>query len=153
MVLRRGTAGSYVNGLLARWPRGAIALRDAASTGVRITNGELVLNNILVADNAAIFQAGQLTVDAGANAIIEAQGATTAGLFVSVAAQAPEDAGDLDFTPSATSPASAGGLVLFTGNLAAKAGTFVQGTAFRGAAPVSGANARWWEGWTNYARN
>ena len=153
MVLRRGTAGSYINGLVARWPRGAIALRDAASTGVRITSGELVLSNILVADNAAVFQAGQLTVDAGANAIIEAQGATTAGLFAALPAQPPADETGLDFTPSATSPASAGGLALFTGALATKAGTFVAGTAFRGAAPATGADARWWQGWTNYARN
>src|SRR5690606_37869310 len=152
MVLRRGTAGSYVNGVVARWPRGAFAIRDEASTGARIASGDLTIGNILVAENAALFQPGQLTIDASANAIVEAQ-ATTAALFAAVPAAAPASASALDFTPAAGSPAASGGLSQFTGSLAARAGTFVQGTTFRGAAPASGADARWWQGWTNYARN
>src|SRR5690606_15494612 len=32
MLLRRGTGGVYVNGVIARWPTAAISLRDEAST-------------------------------------------------------------------------------------------------------------------------
>ncbi|MGH7556093.1 MAG: hypothetical protein ACREMQ_24080, partial [Longimicrobiales bacterium] len=152
MVLRRGTGGYYVNGVISRWSRGAIGIRDAASTGARITAGELVIQNVLVAaDNAAMFQSGQLTVDAAANQIVQATQNTTA-LFTA-APVAPANAGALDFTPPTGSPATTGGLATFTGNLATKGGTFVTGTSFRGAAPTSGADVRWWAGWTNFATN
>lgn len=152
MVLRRGTGGYYVNGAIARWPRGAIAIRDAASTGVRVTNGELIVQNVLVAaDNAAVFQSGQLTVDAVANQIIQVT-QNTAALFTA-APIAPANAAALDFTPPAGSPATIGGLATFTGAVATKAGSFVAGTTFRGAAPPSGADVRWWAGWTNFANN
>ena len=151
MVLRRGTGGYYVNGVIARWPRGAIGLRDAA-TGQRVADGDFVLNNVLVgADNAALFQAGQLTLDASANQIIQV--AESSGALFTAAPVAPASAATLDFTPPAGSPATTGGLATFTGAVATRAGTFVQGTAFRGAAPPSGADVRWWAGWTNYANN
>ena len=44
-----------------------------------------------------------------------------------------------------------GGLTTFSGNLATAAGTFVTGTAYRGAAAPSG--TKWWLGWTDYAIN
>ncbi len=56
-----------------------------------------------------------------------------------------------DWTPAAGSPAATGGLTAFTGNMATATGTFVQGTAYRGAAAPAG--AKWWTGWTTYARN
>ena len=37
------------------------------------------------------------------------------------------------------------------GAIATKAGTFVTGTAYRGAADPAG--PKWWQGWTNYATN
>jgi hypothetical protein len=42
-------------------------------------------------------------------------------------------------------------MAAFTGAIAAKAGTFVTATSFRGAADPNG--AKWWEGWTSYADN
>jgi hypothetical protein len=155
MVLRRGTGGYYVNGVIARWPRGAIGVRETSgstATSARIAAGDLILKNILVAaDNATVFQAGQLTVDASANAIVSASENTSA-LFTA-APVAPANVAGLDFTPPAGSPAASGGMSTFTGNIAAKASTFIDATAFRGAAPASGNNIRWWAGWTNYATN
>jgi hypothetical protein len=158
MVLRRGTGGYYVNGLIARWPRGAIGIRDGTTgtawTSARIAAGDLVLKNILVAsDNAALFQGGtgNVTVDASANAIVSATENTSA-LFTA-APLAPANTAALDFTPPASSPAASGGMSTFTGNIAAKATTFIEATPFRGAAPPSGNNIRWWAGWTNYATN
>jgi hypothetical protein len=151
LVLRRGTGGYYVNGAVARWPKAAFAVRDAA-TGGRLANGELVPRNVLVAqDNTLMFQAGQQAVDAGANQIIQGT-QNTAALFTA-APTTPANAAALDFTPSANSPLTSGGLAAFTGAIATKAGTFVAGTAFRGGAPTSGTDLRWWAGWTNYAIN
>ena len=147
MVLRRGMAGWYVNGVIARWPKSAISIRDAASTGTHITSGELVVRNILAADNAALFQSGQLTVDATANAITSATAAASA-LF-QVLPAAPASAESFDWTPAAGSAAASGGLAAFTGTLATKAGTFVTATTYRGAADPNGDD--WWAGWTSYA--
>lgn len=154
MMLRRGTGGHYVNGIITRWPRAAISLRDA-TTNDRITAGDLVLRNLLLADNGAVFDpqvAGsstmQYTMDEAANAI-QSVNAQAASLFVGLPAT-PTTAG-LDWRPAAGSAAATGGLATFPANIATKAGSFVTGTAYRGAADPNG--ARWWEGWTNYARN
>jgi hypothetical protein len=153
MMLRRGTGGYYVNGVIARWPRAAISLRDAA-TNDRITAGDLELRNLLLADVTTVFQASsgsnvQFTVDLAANAI-EQTATTTAGLFTAFAAQ-PTTAEQLDWTPAAASPAATGGLAAFTGAMATKAGVAVSGTAYRGAADPAG--AKWWQAWTVYADN
>lgn len=153
MMLRRGTGGYYVNGIIARWPRAAISLRDAA-TNDRITAGDLELRNLLLADVTTVFQPSsgsnvQFTVDAAANAI-EQSPVTTAGLFTAFAAQ-PTTAEQLDWTPAAASPAATGGLAAFTGAMATKAGVAVSGTSYRGAADPTG--AKWWQAWTVYADN
>lgn len=152
MVIRRGSAGYYVNGVVARFPKGALSLRDA-STETRANAGELVVSNILAVDNGVLFEAGtqRFTLDAAANAIEEAAG-TAAGLFTLLPAD-PTGPGDFDWTPAAGSAALSGGLATFAGDLAAKAETFVTGTEYRGAAPANGPNANWWVGWTNYADN
>ncbi|HET7230387.1 MAG TPA: fibronectin type III domain-containing protein [Longimicrobium sp.] len=151
MVLRRGTGGYYVNGIVARWPV-AMSIRDAA-TNDRITAGDLQVKNILSVENAAVFEAGneRYSVDAAANAI-ESSAATTASLFTTFpATTAAHTAASFDWTPAAGSAAASGGLATFTGALQTKAGGVVAGTAYRGAADPAG--PKWWQGWTNYARN
>jgi hypothetical protein len=151
MVLRRGTAGYYVNGIIARWPV-AISIRDAA-TNNHITAGDLQVKNLLSVENATLFEAGteRYSVDAAANGI-ESSAATTASLFAALPAPtAAHTVGSFDWTPAAGSPAATGGLATFTGSLATKAGTAVTGTAYRGAADPAG--AKWWQGWTVYYRN
>jgi hypothetical protein len=155
MVLRRGTAGFYVNGHLTRWPNGGIGLRNSSATAVatanRINDGSLLLRNILVTDGA-LFETGsnRLTVDATANALESQAGTATAGLFTLFTAT-PTGESSLDWSPSASAPQRTGGLATFTGSIATKASTFVTGTTFRGAADPAG--AKWWAGWTNYAAN
>jgi hypothetical protein len=149
MVLRRGTAGIYVNGIVARWPKAALSIRDQASTGERITDGDLLIRNVLSADNASVFQAGQLTVDMAASAI-EAD-VTTAALMFNALPADPSAGAQFDWTPAANSPARSGGMAAFTGAIAARAGSFVTATAFRGAVDPNG--AKWWENWTSYADN
>lgn len=150
MMLRRGTGGYYVNGIVARWPNAAIALRDA-TTAARIAEGNLVIRNVLLAENGNVFEAASgITVDAAASAI-ESGAAATASLFTAFPTGAPSGVSAFDWTPSAGSAARTGGTGAFTGALAARAGTFVAGTSYRGAADPAG--ARWWQGWTTYVRN
>jgi hypothetical protein len=148
MVIRRGAGGHYVNGVLGRWPRGGISIRDAA-TQQRITDGDLSLNSITVSEAPAVYQAGQQAgVDATTfNLTLVAN--TTASLFASVPTT-PTSAAQIDWTPSPTASIRTNGLAAFTGQLQARAGTFVTPTAYRGAADPNG--AKWWAGWTYYAQ-
>jgi hypothetical protein len=154
MMLRRGTGGYYMNGVVTRWGRAAISLRDQTTLD-RVTNGDLVLRNIHVAETGATFQAAsgstvQGDVDLTANAIEVAAGSTAAALFTALPA-APTSTPQLDWMPAASAAIRTGGLTTFPTAVATKAGAFVTGTAYRGA--VDPAGARWWEGWTNYAVN
>jgi hypothetical protein len=151
MVLRRGTGGHYVNGVLGRWARAGISVRDAA-TQTRVTDGDLTINNILVSEAPVIYQTGQQAgVDAAANDLI-LSAATTASLFVAAPGASPTSADGLDWTPAAGSAAATGGLTTFTGQLQTRAGTAVVGTSYRGAADPAAAT-KWWAGWTEYAIN
>ncbi len=150
MVLRRGTGGFYVNGLIGRWPTAGYSVRDAATTGARQAVGLLDLDNLLVVESPALIDAeNQVAVDAGANAI-EHQSATTAASVLTALPTDPADAAALDWTP--VGAATSGGLATFTGELAARGESVVVGTAYRGAAEPGGAN-KWWQTWTNYADN
>jgi hypothetical protein len=161
MLLRRGTGGYFVNGIVARWPRAAISLRDA-ETQSRFANGEAVLRNVFVAEIGATagavgptFEAGtgRFSLDAAANGITAAAGTVTAAsLFTALPAVdvAPALA-QLDWSLAAGVAPRTAGSGAFTGALATKGGAFVTGTSFAGAADPSG--VKWWQGWTAYARN
>ena len=153
MILRRGTGGYYVNGVLARFPKGAMGLRDTLSTRVRLNDGLLDIRNLFIAETPSIFTSasgGFVLGDSVARNITRDATATTASLFATLTLPAAS-AASFDWSPSATSPIATGGLQTFSGNLATAAGTFVTGTAFRGAAAPGG--AKWWTGWTSYAKN
>ncbi len=153
-ILRRGTGGYYINGIVARWARAAVSLRDQPTLD-RITGGLLELKNQLITENGATFQPQsgatvQGTVDVGANAIeVSGAGSTAAGVFTGL--PATPTAATLDWMPAAGSAARTGGLAAFTGALATKAGSFITATSYRGA--VDPAGAKWWQGWTTYAEN
>ncbi|MEJ7760721.1 MAG: hypothetical protein WKF55_14140 [Gemmatimonadaceae bacterium] len=154
MMLRRGTAGHYVNGVVARWPRAAMSLRDQTTLD-RIADGSLVIRNVYLANNGPAFQAAsgttvQGTVNMTTNNIEVAATATTAASLFTSLPSAPTTA-TLDWSLSAAAAARTGGTGAFTGTTATKAGGFVTGTTYRGAADPAG--AKWWAGWTNYARN
>ena len=161
MLLRRGTGGYYVNGIIARWPRAGISLRDA-ETQTRFTNGEAVLRNVYLAEigatagtNAPIFEtgSGRFSIDATANAITPAAGTVTAAsLFGALpAVEAVPTLAQLDWSLATDAAPRTLGSGAFTGALATRGGAFVTGTAYAGAADPSG--VKWWQGWTAYARN
>ncbi len=155
MMLRRGTAGYYLNGVVARWPRAAVSLRDQATVD-RVTDGSLVVQNLYLAENGPTFQAAsgstvQGTVNVSTSSIEVAAAATTAASLFTALPATPATATALDWSLAASVAARTGGTGAFTGAVATKAGSFVTGTTYRGAADPAG--QKWWAGWTNYARN
>lgn len=160
LLLRRGTSGMYVNGIIARWPRAAISLRDP-ETQARFTANEAILRNVLVVEtgstagtNAPTFESGtgRFTIDATANNITTAAGTVTAASLFTALPATPTTATSLDWSLSTNSPARTGGTGAFTGALATKAGSFATGTSYMGAHDPN-ATTKWWTGWTTYARN
>jgi hypothetical protein len=164
MMLRRGTGGFYVNGLVARYPRAAVSLRDpetfvrAGSTATQdLATTDLAVKNNLFVETPVVFQAAngtnvQNALDLAGNAITNNTTATTASLFTAFPAtiNGTTAASAFDWTPAATSPLATGGLATFTGKLATLAGTTVTATAYIGAADPAG--PKWWQGWTTYSQ-
>ncbi|HSE27229.1 MAG TPA: fibronectin type III domain-containing protein [Gemmatimonadales bacterium] len=150
MVLRRGTAGFYVNGLVARFEKAAYSLRDG-ETANRVADGSLILSHIVDAEVGAQFHAGQSggSFDPGTFSLT-ASALTAAASFLALPAN-PAAAGDFDWTPAAASEANAGGMNPFTGAILTKAGAAVTATSYRGA--VDPAGPKWWQNWTNYVDN
>jgi hypothetical protein len=161
MVLRRGTAGHYVNGIVARWPRAAVSVRDAetyqragSAATPDLATADLAVRNLLFVQTGADFQTGQQPpFDLSGNALRSNAGTQAAALFTALPATTSPTttAANFDWTPPAGSLAAAGGLTTFAGKLAGKAGTVISGTAYVGAADPAG--AKWWAGWTAYAKN
>ena len=166
-MLRRGTGGYYVNGVLARWPRGGISLRDSL-TFVRaalapvpdVNTSDLIVRNNYFAETPNVFQAPnapgaavqQNSFDLAGNSLTLSAALTTT-LFTALPATGtpPSGLSAFDFSPANGSPIATGGMATFTGKILAKAGTFVTPTAYMGAVAPGG--TKWWQGWTVYARN
>jgi hypothetical protein len=164
MMLRRGTGGYYVNGLVARYPRGGVSLRDAdtytraGSTGTQdLASADLAIKNVVFTENGSVFQGPngtnvQNSLDMGGNALT-ASTTPAASLFTAFPASASgsTQVSAFDWTPAAGSAIATGGMATFTGKLATAAGTTVIGTSYVGAAAPNG--TKWWQGWTVYTRN
>jgi hypothetical protein len=152
-VLRRGTGGHYVNGIIGRWQNAGVGYRDA-DTKTRETAGLLSIKNLLIVESPVAFQAGQQAYDLGANNVVFEQATTAASMFTALPAvptTAATTAASFDWSLTALAAARTGGLTTFTGDLLARAGAAVPGTVYRGAWDPQG--SKWWEGWTAYNRN
>jgi hypothetical protein len=164
-VLRRGTGGTFVNGIIARWQGVGLNVRDAATDTLRMKDS-LFVSNVLFADNGAgnFDAAAACTSDGGGgncgtktnfpNAMDMTN--VVQALFAALpAAGAAPTVAALDWTPSAASAAAAGGMATLPAKVTARVanyfGSSMQGTAYMGAAAPGG--TKWWQGWTNYARN
>ncbi len=165
LLLRRGAGGYYVNGILARWPRAAISMRDS-ETQTRANNAELLIQNVSVVEsgtavgtNAPVFETGtacpasncRFSIEMASNNIAAEAGTVTAAATFTALPDTPANADALDWSLTTGAAARTGGTGGFSGSLATKAGTFVTGTTYRGAWDPSG--PKWWQGWTSYARN
>lgn len=152
MVIRRGSGGLFINGIVGRWPTRGLSIRDAF-TDTLLLRDSLVVRNLLFAENATNYDApnsnfGQQSRFTTAGNV-EAAGATAASLFTSMSPSG------FDWTPSAASAARTGGSGPLSGSLAARTGNFfggpMTGTTFVGAADPNG--MKWWQGWTSYAKS
>jgi hypothetical protein len=165
MMIRRGSGGYYLNGVLGRFPNAGVSLRDAETyarggsvAAPDIATSDLQIRNIYFTEiNNTLFQAGggstvQNSLDAAGNSLTNGT-ASVVSLFTKLPAQgvAPTAVSDFDWTPVAGSAITTGGLATFTGKPATKGGTAVTGTAYVGAVAPGG--AKWWDGWTVYFRN
>jgi hypothetical protein len=152
-VLRRGTGGHYLNGILGRWQTAGIGYRDA-DTKARETAGLLSIKNVLIVETPLALQAGQQAYDLPGNSVVFEQGTTAASVLTGLPAvptTAATTGASFDWSLTALAAARTGGLTTFTGDLLTRAGTFVAGTVYRGAWDPAG--TKWWEGWTSYSRN
>jgi len=150
MLLRRGTGGHYVNGIVARWPSAGLSIRDAGTT-LRVTEGVLSVRNVLITESPVALQAGQQPYDLATNNVTFDASAGAAALFTSLPSN-PVAVTEFDWSLSASSAARTGGLTTFTGDLLTRAGAVIPGTAYRGAADPA-ATVKWWAGWTSYSNN
>ena len=142
-VLRRGTGGYYLNGVLARWPRGGISLRDSTSNN-RFQVDSLIVRNLYFAENgvlasganfdAATSNFGQESAFTARNSniVVGAGTVTAASLFTSLPTVSGTTTGaSFDWSPEASSPIATGGLNSFAADprIAARVGTFITPTA------------------------
>jgi len=164
-VLRRGTGGVYVNGVIARWPRLGVSLRDTTSQN-RLTADSLNFRSVLMVDNGSVTNRTWDSTTVGAamrTAVGTGFGNDTTGSFAAIYPGVPlsptlaTTGANFDWTPAAGSAVATGGTGPFgalTGTngarISGRAGALT-GTTFRGAADPTG--AKWWQGWTTYARN
>jgi hypothetical protein len=140
MMLRRGTGGFYVNGVVTRFPAAGVSLRDA-ETFLRAGNAavpdlatsDLQIRNVFFSElGGPMFQANtataatQFALDAAGNNLT-AGTATGTSLFTAIpaAGATPSGVSALDWTPASGSPITTGGLATFSGKVATKAGSFV----------------------------
>jgi len=164
-VLRRGTGGYYLNGVIARWGRAGVSLRDSTSNN-RFQVDSLIVRNLYFAENGALTSGANFDATGtnfgqesaftarNANIVVGASTVTATSLFTALpTVGATTTASQLDWSPATGSPIATGGLASFAADprISARVGSFIVPTAYRGAAAPGG--VKWWEGWTNYARN
>jgi hypothetical protein len=169
MMLRRGTGGLYVNGVVTRLSREAISLRGA-QTMARHDEGNLRIRNLYISQTAGAFQAENLThtnldnrqyVLSLTDHALEAGTVGAVDLFTTFPASTLSATGaSFDWRPATGSPIATGGLADFNelpeqlraatqGN--GQPNSAIMPTPYRGAAAPDG--PAWWQGWTSYARN
>jgi hypothetical protein len=155
-TLRRGTGGTFFNGVLGRWKGIALNIRDAWTDSLFEQHDSLNIANLVLAQNGFNFDTigagfAQSTKFGAANAINALAGNvavdTLLGLSLNPSA--------LDWTPKAGSPAATGGSAQVPANFTARTGNYFGGpmeqTTYIGAADPNG--AKWWQGWTAYNIN
>lgn len=169
--IRRGSGGTWFNGIIARWPESAISVFQQ-ETADRLTADSLDIRNVFLVDNAR--NSDEVGADAAADAnarrffqqsrwtgrSIDSATTATDAVFASFPAASVTIANGatFDFTPVAASPARTGGVTTLPTRIAARVASYFGGTmsatAYRGAVdPAIPLASQWWTGWTSYRRN
>jgi hypothetical protein len=144
---RDGSGGFFVNGTLVNLLAHGVSIVDDPSNVMR-QRDSLVLSNLLLT-NPQNFAPGHAERGTWAGRNLEESSITFPQLFAGMPAS-PDPAGDprINWTPAPGSPLATGGMTSFSGTLAARAGSFIVPTSYRGAAAPGG--PAWWDGWTVY---
>jgi chitodextrinase len=164
MLLRRGTAGVWMNGVVARWPESGLSMFDSVATYARFAADSLDVINSLVANSLRAFDApaasnrwGTADKFAAANITVAATNAHT--LFVSLpdSAVVIPNGTAFDWRPSIGSALRTGGTgTTLPGLIPNRVGSFfggsVVGTSYLGAIEPD-VGSQWYAGWTVYYRN
>ena len=157
-VIRRGSGGTFVNGVIARWPGVGISIQNDATKALMDIDS-LYFRNIVLAENGANFEAaanqrfGFVLADSATSWSI-----TTATLANTFAGGLPTGAttvtdASLNLVPGAAA-ANAGDAsfeAIVTSRGAGFFGGTLSGTAYAGA--VDPAGTPWYVGWTNFERD
>src|SRR5690606_18375363 len=110
----------WVNGVLARWPKAAISLRDE-TTAAHLTAGDLGISHIASIDNNGLLHTSSFSaaLDTTANGVRSIAG-SAASVFTTLPTD-PSSPADFDWSLAGAADAfiSTGGLDAFTGELAA----------------------------------
>ena len=161
-VLRRGTGGYLVNGIIARWPGVGVSIRDA-DTGALLAADSLMIRGLILADNGSNFEAtaagrfgDQLQTNGAAWKVSTATAAAVFPGALPSRTTDPVTPAALNLQPAASSPAATAGLNAFTGTkIAGRTANYFGGTvtatAYVGAVDPAAAS-RWYEGWTSWVR-
>lgn len=159
-VVRRGSGGLFVNGIIARWPGMGVSIRDAES-GALMDQDSLYFRNVILSENGNNFEptaAGRFGDRLNTNKA--AWNITTPALADVFTGALPTktttvSTANLNLGLKAGAAAATGGLSSFANTpIAAKVTSFFGGnmaaTAYIGAVDPSG--TPWYSGWTNFER-
>lgn len=171
-VFRRGTAGTFVNGVIARWQGVGINVRDAATDNFRALDSLTVQSVVLVDNNTATINDGTNNYDAagstctatgsGGSCGTQANLPNTSTLtgFATVFPGLPPSGSapslsSLDWTTGTVAGLHGPAMSSFSSRIGGRVTNFfggtMTGTNYVGAADPAG--SKWWQGWTSYARN
>lgn len=163
MLVRRGTGGVFMNGVVGRWPEAGLSVFDP-ETSTRITEDSLNIINTLFVDNPRTFDTTGMTnrfgtADRFTTSNLETSADAAHTLFVSVptAATTINNGFNFDWRPAAASALRNGGTgATLPGLVPTRVTNFfggtMAGTTFRGAVQPDVATP-WYAGWTTYYRN
>ena len=163
MLVRRGTGGVWMNGVVGRWPETGLSVFDP-ETSTRITEDSLNIINNLFVDNPRTYDVAGATNRFGTEDRFATSNNTTSTdaahtLFVNVpSAATPVTNGfAFDWRPAAGSALRTGGTGATLPGLVPNRvnnyfGGTMAGTTYRGAIAPD-APTQWYAGWTTYYRN
>jgi len=164
MLLRRGTGGTWMNGVVARWPESGLSMFDSTATFARFAADSLDVFNTLLANNSRAFDVAGATNRFGTEDKFTGANLTTSTaaahlLFTSIpdSSVAIANGATLDWRPATGSALRSGGTgTTLPGKTGTRVGSFfggsLAGTIFLGAIAPDAATP-WYAGWTAYFRN
>jgi hypothetical protein len=150
-VWRRGTGGTFANGIIARWKNFGIDVRDAWTDSLLVGYDSLNIRGILLAQNAFNYDTvgsnfGQVT-----KFTADSHQVYAAGVAVDTLLGISLNPAGLDWTPKGGAPANTGGVVVAAAKVSGYFGGSFTQTTYVGAANNGG--TKWWQGWTAYTIN